>query len=133
MSKPMILLNQLIQIDCDASLAYQQAIQQEASSKTKQQWKKFQEEHEKHIYEISSELKRLGGLPIQREAFPANKFFTENFVAIVPTYSSTQILKAMFSNEELTNYLYDSVLHEALPETIKSLLRKHRDEEKESP
>mgnify|MGYP000635563959 CR=1 FL=1 len=118
------LLNNLVQLDIDAIQAYDQAIQHIKETEIKQKLIEFQHDHQRHVFELSKEIKELGGIPPKDTDIKG--FFLESFTALRGLLGGTSAaLKAMRSNEELTNKTYKEALDQSLPLNIKSLIEKN--------
>lgn len=124
-------LNQLLPMDRDAAISYEQAARWENFLDFKARWLNFQRDHENHIQNLKTAIEELEGVPQSLEPPLSKLFFNDNFVSILSPCSTETILRALFSNEEYSNYLYESVLKESLPENVRRLLSQHREEERE--
>jgi uncharacterized protein (TIGR02284 family) len=121
-------LNSLIHLDIDAVRAYTRAIDEIDFPEAKEELTKFRADHERHIKNLSHEMARLGGKP------PENKpdlkgFFIETFTAIRSKMGTEQALKAMKSNEELTNREYENALAVELPHFAREIVLLNREDE----
>ncbi|MBI4405836.1 MAG: ferritin-like domain-containing protein [Deltaproteobacteria bacterium] len=121
-------LNSLIQLDYDAVLAYSQAIDNVELDEVKDKFSGFKADHERHIQELSSEVRTLGGIPHER-ARDLKGFFIEGFTAIRSMTGTAGALKAMRMNELLTNRNYQRTMKEAFPDRTKRILERNFQDE----
>ena len=127
-----VLLNQLeslAKLDVDAVHAYTSAIERIDLPDVKQQLTRFRSEHEKHISDLSPLIVRFGGKAPTRNP-DLKGFFIQGFTAIRSMMGNEQALKAMKSNEELTNKTYAKALEFEFPSDIKEVVRRNRDDER---
>lgn len=102
-------LSSLIQLDIDAVNAYEQAIEKCDDTFVREQLEIFKIDHQRHIDELSAYLIDYDMEP------PAQKpdlkgFIIEGFTALRSVTGTDGALKAMKSNEELTNKKYTEAL-----------------------
>jgi uncharacterized protein (TIGR02284 family) len=107
------ILNNLIQLDIDAYHAYEEAINHIKENKIKQQLVGFQEDHARHIRDLAALLKRMGGTPIKNSQ-DFKGYVIEAVTKLRSIIGTESALKAMLSNETLTNKKYAEALAEAL-------------------
>jgi rubrerythrin len=122
-------LGSLIQLDVDAIRAYDQAIGNIDLPDVKARLTEFRRDHERHVSALSPEVQRLGGKP------PANRpdvkgFVIQGFTAIRSMTGTEGALKAMQTNEKLTNRDYGKAVAMAFPPDIMTLLRSCADDER---
>ncbi|HWN66478.1 MAG TPA: DUF2383 domain-containing protein [Haliangium sp.] len=123
------LLNDLIQLDIDAVHAYAQAIDNVEESVVRSRLLEFQSDHERHIRELSEVVLEQGGKPIERKR-DFKGFLIEGMTAIRSSTGTKGALKAMKTNEVLTNRQYDKALDEDLPPRVRDLVLRNRDDER---
>jgi rubrerythrin len=98
-------INSLIQLDIDAVSAYEQAIEKIKHPRISEKLSEFKFDHEHHIDRLSDVLRSRGQMPVERS--PDFKgFFIEGFTSLRSMTGDEGALKAMRSNEELTNMKY---------------------------
>jgi rubrerythrin len=98
-------LNSLIKLDIDAVSAYDQAIKKIEHPVIKQRIAEFKSDHERHIERLSDALVAVGETPTKRT--PDFKgYLIEGFTSLRSLSGDEGALKAMRSNEELTNKKY---------------------------
>lgn len=122
-------LKALVQLDIDAIRAYDQAIGNIDVLEVKARLTEFRRDHERHVTALSPEIVRCGGTP------PANRpdvkgFLIQGFTAIRSMTGTEGALKAMQSNEKLTNRSYGKACGMGFPPEILTLLRGCADDER---
>lgn len=123
-------LAKLAQLDIDAARAYDQAIEHIDIPDIKSTITLFRNDHKRHITDLNQQITQLGGKAVE-ETPDLKGVLIEGFTALRSTTGTAGALKAMHSNEKLTNKTYDDALSEdALPENIRLLLIKNRDDER---
>lgn len=123
-------LNDLAQVDIDAYHAYSQAIDAIKDNDIQDKLRQFQQDHEKHIDNLSMAVKKLGGEPISFSR-DFKGFLITGYTAIRSMTGDIGALKAMDTNEKITNKSYDDMLNEELPADIYSMIEKHDKDEKQ--
>lgn len=122
-------LNDLIALDYDAVGAYEAAINRMDVEFLRMRLREFQQDHERHIRELSQAVQQLGGKP--REKPGAKGFILKGFTAVTSMMGNEAALQAMRGNEMLTNRTYRSALEEDWSDDIRTLLeRNYRDEQR---
>ena len=102
-------LESLAQLDIDAVHAYTAAIERIDLSDVKERLIAFRGDHERHIADLSPLIEELGGqAPKNTPDFKG--FVIQGFTALRSMISNESALKAMKSNEELTNKTYEQRL-----------------------
>src|SRR5512133_3343637 len=99
-------LNSLAQVDIDATFAYTQAIDEIDVPAIRDQFLKFRGDHERHMEELTAAVRATG----QKAAEFSREFrgyLIEGMAAIGSAGGTTAALKAMLSNERLTNRKYE--------------------------
>jgi uncharacterized protein (TIGR02284 family) len=122
-------LNDLIHLDIDAVHAYGQAIDNVEDSVIRSRLLEFQNDHERHIRELSESVRELGGTAIEHKR-DFKGFLIEGMTAIRSSTGTKGALKAMKTNEVLTNRKYDKALDEDLPPRVRDLVLRNRDDER---
>jgi len=122
-------LNELIALDHDAVGAYEAAIDRIDVESIRAQLRQFQDDHRRHIYDLSAQVKRLGGVP--RERPDAKGFILKGFTAITSMMGTEAALRAMQGNEKLTNTSYANALRENWPADLRTVIEQnYRDEQR---
>jgi len=122
-------LKSLLQLDVDASHAYQQAIDRIELVSVREQLTKYREDHERHVREISEKLRELGETP--PKASPDLKgMMIEGFTALRSMTGTEGALKAMKTNEKLTNRKYDEARKMNVAADVQQLLESNYQDER---
>jgi uncharacterized protein (TIGR02284 family) len=108
MDKTIEQLNDLIALDIDAINAYQAAISRMSVPLLKEQLLQFQQDHERHVKDLSGYVTNLGGKP--REKPDLKGFFIKGFTAVTSMMGDEAALIAMRGNEQLTTRTYKNAL-----------------------
>jgi len=122
-------LNDLLQLDVDAVHAYEQAIDNIDDQQVAARISEFRDDHERHIRDLGDAVTMLGGTPVEPSR-DVKGFFIEGFTAIRSATGTEGALEAMRTNEVLTNNKYDKALEDELPEQVRSLVERNRDDER---
>lgn len=122
-------LNELIRFDHAAVGAYTEAIdslQNEPS--VRDPMTRFRGDHERHVSELSAQVRRLGGKPAEHVDLMggARKVMTK----IAGLVGSESVLKAMKSNEEAINKTYNHHATLDFPADILELIKRNYQDEK---
>ncbi|WP_437680131.1 DUF2383 domain-containing protein [Sorangium sp. So ce131] len=119
-------LNKLIQLDTDAVLAYQQAIDACEVSEVRRKLKSFQDDHQQHINDLAELVRASGEEPkIKRDL---KGFLIEGFTALASRGDRSALL-SMLGNEELSNRLYEAALKTELPGEARTVVERNREDE----
>ena len=111
----------LIHLDMDAIKAYEQAIKACEHEVVATQLRSFQGDHQRHVRDLSEELRKLGEQPDVRTDLKG--FFIEKFTAIT-SMGTRSALMSMMGNEQLTTSRYKAALElQDLPESTKQIIR----------
>jgi rubrerythrin len=122
-------LNSLIQLDYDAIQAYDRAIAKISNEAVKRDLESFRRDHERHILDLSECVRGLGGVP-EELGRDFKGVLLEGLTALRSVTGTVGALKAMRTNEEITNRLYDQALQTALPGNVRKVLERNRDDER---
>lgn len=121
-------LNSLIQLDIDAVHAYDQAIAQIDDQVIKSKIQTFQDDHRRHVADLSNEVRALGGTPTEFSR-DFKGFLIEGFTALRSATGTDGALKAMKQNEELTNKTYREAVSWELSPTARAIVEKNAGDE----
>ena len=114
-------LASLAQLDIDAAHAYAAAIEKVDMASVKERLEGYREDHERHIKALSTEISRLGETP--PDYSPDFKgFFIEGFTSLRSSSGTAGALKAMHTNEKLTNKRYEEASRLDLPAGLKNII-----------
>jgi rubrerythrin len=106
-------LNKLIQIDVDAACSYREAIAHVDDASARYDLESFLFDHERHVMELTSVIRDLGGSPIQ--AHRDFKGAVLEGMTKLRSRGTLGALRAMRMNERLTNRTYDRALDRYMP------------------
>lgn len=120
-------IRSLIQLDIDATHAYQQAIDKIEHRGVRDQLVLFRKDHERHVRELSAKLVGMG------EKAPDSPdlkgYLIEGFTSLRSSTGTKGALKSMQTNEKLTNRKYEEAAKENFPAEIRNLIEKNRQDE----
>lgn len=124
------IVNDLIQLDIDATYAYDEAISAIVEIPIKQQLKDFRGDHERHIRELSAALKDIDGKPIKKTQ-DFKGYVIEGVTKLRSIMGTTSALKAMLTNEKITNKKYtDALEYHGFTSEIRQLIAANTHDEK---
>jgi rubrerythrin len=115
-------LEKLIQLDVDATHAYDQAIKNVDELVIKEKLIQFQADHRKHIDLLSAKMLELGGTPPELTS-DFKGFMISGFTALRSLTGTKGALEAMETNERLTNSRYEEMSKLAFPEDVSAIIR----------
>lgn len=119
----------LVQLDIDAIYAYDQAIKEIDVQDIREKLTEFKNDHQQHVNDLSPFISQFGGqVPAFKPDFKG--FLIQGFTALRSKTGTEGALKAMKGNEQLTNKKYDSALEWDLPENVRKVIVKNRDDER---
>jgi uncharacterized protein (TIGR02284 family) len=116
-------LNNLIQLDIDAVHAYEQALSSIDEPVIKERMASFQEDHLRHVKELSDEVRKLGGTP-EEYSKDFKGYLIEGFTALRSITGTDGALKAMEQNEVMTNKKYKNALDWNVSPAAKAIIEK---------
>lgn len=123
------LLRDLVHLDVDAIHAYDQAIKNVDVAHVRAELDRFKADHERHVSDLSAAIVELGGqAPVIRR--DVKGFLIEGMTALRAAMGTEQSLRAMLTNEKLTNREYAKAARMALPVAIDALVQRNRDDER---
>lgn len=115
-------LEKLIQLDVDATHAYDQAIKNVDVQVIKDKLIEFQGDHRKHIDLLSAKVLELGGSPPELTS-DFKGYFISGFTALRSLTGTKGALEAMETNERLTNSRYEDACKLDFPADIAAICR----------
>ena len=115
-------LSSLAQLDIDAVHAYQEAIDKIDHVQIRNQLTRYREDHNQHVTALSAQIRKLGETP--PEFAPDFKgFIIQGFTSLRSATGTEGALKAMHTNEKLTNSKYnDAAKWTNLPVDLKQMI-----------
>lgn len=122
-------LKDLVHLDIDAIHAYDQAIEKINVKEVKDALTNFRDDHRRHVDELSAIIRSHGEEP-PRFARDFKGFLIQGFTALRSITGTEGALRAMKSNEQLTNVTYVRALSWDLPENVRSIVEKNREDER---
>ncbi|MFN7147353.1 MAG: DUF2383 domain-containing protein [Myxococcota bacterium] len=124
------LLTNLVQIDIDAVIAYEQAIKGVSDTRMRRTLEGFRDDHQRHVDNLSEVVTRFGGKPPARTP-DALGFKIAGFTEIRARAGEEAALMATRDNELLTNRAYEDALNSNdLPDDVLDLVRRNYADEK---
>jgi rubrerythrin len=115
-------IEKLIQLDVDATHAYDQAIKNVDEQVIKEKLLLFQGDHRRHIDLLSAKVLELGGTPPELSS-DFKGFFISGFTALRSLTGTKGALEAMETNEKLTTSRYQDAAKQVWPTDISSLIQ----------
>jgi uncharacterized protein (TIGR02284 family) len=118
----------LVQLDIDAVHAYDQAIANIQDDEIRAMITKFRNDHQRHIEELSPEIRALGETP--PEYSPDFKgYLISGFTSLRSMTGMEGALKAMQANENFTNVKYhEAIKWQLIPPIMGIVERNFKDE-----
>lgn len=122
-------LKNLIKLDIDAKNAYNQAIDHVDDPAISSAFQKFRDDHNRHVEEISKVVREYGGEPPKMS--PDFKgYLIEGFTSLRSVSGTSGALKAMKTNEKMTNKKYSDAQNWDVPADVKEILQRNFQDEK---
>ncbi|OFZ21629.1 MAG: hypothetical protein A2X94_00310 [Bdellovibrionales bacterium GWB1_55_8] len=122
-------LSSLVHTDIDAIHAYDQAIEKIDYKEVRDRLSDFRTDHHRHVTDLSSLIRDMGGDPPEfKRDFKG--FLIEGFTALRSVTGTEASLKAMKTNERLTNATYEKALSWDVPTNVRDVIRKNREDER---
>lgn len=123
------LLNSLIELDLDAVVAYEAAIDRLDDEGDKAQLTEFMHDHERHVRELQPLVTELGEEPARKPDI--KRVLTKGKVVLAAIIGDRLILLAMKTNEDDTNLAYErAVSRDDVPVHMREVLVRNRDDER---
>ena len=122
-------LNDLIQLDHDAVLAYKQAIEKIDDPAARADLIAFQADHQRHITDLSQAVRALGGEPAGTGR-DLKGVLLEGLTALRSVTGTSGALRAMRMNEKLTNRSYERALEAKLSAAAREVVIRNREDER---
>jgi rubrerythrin len=122
-------LKSLFHLDVDAVHSYGQAIPKIEDENIREQVSKFQDDHQRHIANLSEVFKHLGEEPPEYSR-DFKGYFIEGFTAITSLGGTKGALQGLRNAEKMTNSRYEESLKWDIEQEILDTLQQHYDDEK---
>jgi uncharacterized protein (TIGR02284 family) len=120
-------INDLIALDYDAVGAYQAAIDRMDVESLRMRMREFQQDHLRHIQDLSRVVVTLGGTPRQKPDMKG--FILKGFTAVTSMMGNEAALQAMRGNEVLTNRTYKMALDEEWSDEVRDIIERNYSDE----
>jgi uncharacterized protein (TIGR02284 family) len=121
--------NDLIRFDYDAIGAYNEAIDAIDDPSIKSPLIEFRSDHERHVLDLSSIVRRLGGEPASRPG--ARGVVRKTLTKVAGLVGPEATLRAMKSNEEMLNKQYGNRSKLDFPADVLAIVtRNYQDEQR---
>ncbi|MCM2279735.1 MAG: ferritin-like domain-containing protein [Oligoflexia bacterium] len=122
-------LKKLAQLDIDAIHAYDHAVENIDTPEIKNAMLGFRQDHFRHVENLSRVIAGLGGTaPAFKKDFKGHVI--EGFTALRSKTGPEQALKAMRSNEKLTNSMYGEALTWPVDPAARAVIRANAEDER---
>lgn len=121
-------LNDLLQLEHDATRAYELSIQYVEEQDIKLQLLQFHADHQRHLHELSRFIIEAGGTPKERPDLMGP--FLAGMTAIMSNLGTKNCIRVMIQNENVTNKAYDAAVEDQYPAALAKAIRQFRDDER---
>ncbi len=121
-------LNKLIQTDYDAACTYREALLHVDDPAVRSDLHAFLGDHERHVMELTSIVRDLGGTPIA-----AHRDFKGRVLESMTRFRSRSTLgalRAMRTNEKVTNRAYDKAAEVYMPPLGQAIVMENLEDER---
>lgn len=122
-------LASLAQLDIDAVRAYESALKNIEAQSIHHEISGFRDDHRRHIENLSTLIRRFGAEPPSQSP-DVKGFFIQGFTEIRSATGTEGALKAMKTNETLTNRDYARAVALDLPADVKAVVQRNYDDER---
>ncbi len=123
-------LTELALLDVNAVYAYEQAIEKIEERNIRHPLEQFQDEHERHLEDLQTMIRRLGGEPPDRKP-DLKGYLMETFTSLRSSAGTIGALKALRAVERFTNRTYAQSMDFMWPDEVAELIQNHCEEEGE--
>lgn len=121
-------LQKLVQLDVDATHAYDQAIKNVKEQVIKDKLIQFQADHRRHIDILSAKAMELGGTPPELTS-DFKGFIISGFIALRSLTGTKGALEAMETNERLTTSKYEEAAKKDFPLDVSTIVQSNLSDE----
>lgn len=122
-------LNKLVQLDFDASLTYKDALVHIDDAFARADLEMFLRDHERHVMELTSIIRDLGGEPIDVHR-DFQGVVRESMTKLRSRSGTLGALRAMRMNEKWTNKRYDREAEIYMPPIGQAIVLENREDER---
>lgn len=119
----------LTQLDIDAVYGYDKALKEVEDQTIHSQLTTFRNDHKRHVDELSHAIKSFGENPPEF-SLDFKGYITTGFTAVRSLSGTVGALKALESNEKLSNKMYSDALSWDMPANVKALIEKNYADER---
>lgn len=122
-------LGDLLKLDVDAANAYDEAIEKIDEQDVRTQLGKFRDDHRRHVSDLTGLIRDMGG----EAPTPSRDFkgaLIEGMTSLRSAMGTDSALKAMRTNEQLTNRTYEDALGWEVPMEAHDVIRRGFDDER---
>jgi len=119
----------LVQLDIDAIHAYEQAIERVTVDSVRTQLNVFKADHHRHVTDLSTEIRKLGGTP-PTFSKDFKGYLIQGFTALRSVTGTEGALKAMETNEKLTNSTYEKAVTWNIPVEVRQIVQRNLEDER---
>lgn len=117
-------LSELVQLDLDAVLAYDRALEVMSDGFIANELAKFKLDHQRHILELSQVLLDMNVKPPEAKADMKGTILG-GVTGLRARLGTEQALRAMVPNEELTTTTYARMIAKPFPDDVLALIRRN--------
>ena len=122
-------LSSLVQLDIDAVHAYKEAIEKVDDLQVREHLTQYRQDHERHISDLSAEIRRLGGTPPEF-SLDFKGYLIKGFTSLRSAIGTKGALNAMHTNEKLTNKEYEAAKYWDMSPDLKQMIALAREDER---
>ncbi|MFP2933058.1 ferritin-like domain-containing protein [Pyxidicoccus sp. 3LG] len=122
-------LRSLAQLDADAVGAYDAALARIPEQLVRERLNDFRIDHMRHVQDLNALISRFGGEPVALRP-DLKGAAMKGLTAMTSMMGTEAALVAMLGNEEFTNRAYDLALRFDWSPEVRSLIEKHREDER---
>jgi rubrerythrin len=122
-------LNKLIQLDYDAGQTYKLALEHVEDAAVWSDLQGFLRDHERHVMELSSIIRDLGGTPIEVHR-DLKGVLLDGMTKLRSRTGTLGALRAMRTNERLTNRIYDRAADIYMPPIGQAIVMENLNDER---
>lgn len=122
-------LKSTMQLDHNAVQAYEQAIGRIDIPTVQEKLEEFKSDHERHIVDLDRCVRQLGGTT-EEVSRDLKGTLIEGFTALRSVVGTEGALKAMKTNEQLTNRHYYDLLSLELPDEVREVIEGNLEDER---
>ena len=121
-------LNDLLQLEHDATRAYELCIQYLDEKDIRLKLLEFHGDHQRHLHELTRFVIEADGTPKERPDLKGP--FLAGMTAAMSTLGAKNAIRVMIQNENVTNRAYDAAVEDEYPPALAKEIRRFRDDER---